>query len=97
MLDPAEVAEDLLLRFLANGAGVEEDQVRLLDIGRRPMVLVLACVALLAVPATAAAQVGIGARVSWVHSDTDADTTAYTWAGEEVADGRFFVTFSKTF
>jgi uncharacterized protein (TIGR02001 family) len=31
------------------------------------------------------------------YSDTDADTTAYTWAGEEVADGRFFVTFSKTF
>lgn len=31
------------------------------------------------------------------YTDTDADETAYTWAGEEVADGRVFVSFSKSF
>lgn len=31
------------------------------------------------------------------YSDTDADETAYTWAGEQVADGRVFVSFSKSF
>jgi hypothetical protein len=34
VLDAAEVGEDLLLRLLAHRAGVEEDQVGLLDIGR---------------------------------------------------------------
>jgi uncharacterized protein (TIGR02001 family) len=31
------------------------------------------------------------------YSDTNAEDVAYTWAGEEVADGRVFVSFSKTF
>lgn len=31
------------------------------------------------------------------YSDTNAEDSAYTWAGEEVADGRVFVSFSKTF
>ncbi len=35
VLDAAEVAEHLLLRLLAHRAGVEQDQVRLLGVGRR--------------------------------------------------------------
>ncbi len=31
------------------------------------------------------------------YSDTNAEDSAYTWAGEEVADGRVIVSFSKTF
>jgi uncharacterized protein (TIGR02001 family) len=31
------------------------------------------------------------------YSDTNAEDSAYTWAGEEVADGRVIVSFSKSF
>jgi uncharacterized protein (TIGR02001 family) len=40
--------------------------------------------------------VGFGV-VTVAYTGTDADDTAYTWAGEEVADDRVFVAFSKTF
>jgi len=40
--------------------------------------------------------IGFG-TATLAYSDTDADETAYTWAGEEVADGRVFVSFSKSF
>lgn len=40
--------------------------------------------------------VGIGV-VTLAYTDTNADDDAYTWDGEEVADGRVFVSFSKTF
>jgi len=40
--------------------------------------------------------IGFG-TVALAYSDTNADTGAYTWAGEEVADGRVFLSFSKTF
>lgn len=40
--------------------------------------------------------IGFGV-VTLAYTDTDADTTAYTWASEEVADGRAFVSWSKTF
>jgi uncharacterized protein (TIGR02001 family) len=40
--------------------------------------------------------VGFGV-VSLAYSDTDAEKAAYTWNGEEVADGRVFLSFSKTF
>lgn len=35
--------------------------------------------------------------VALAYTDTNADTGAYTWAGEEVADGRVILSFSKTF
>lgn len=37
--------------------------------------------------------------VTLAYSDTDAELTptGYLWAGEKVADGRFFLSFSKTF
>jgi uncharacterized protein (TIGR02001 family) len=43
--------------------------------------------------------VGFG-TVSLAYTDTDADTATYTWGGtntEKVADGRVFVSFSKSF
>jgi conserved hypothetical protein, proteobacterial len=40
--------------------------------------------------------IGFGV-VTVAYTDTNADDTAYTWDGEEVADGRAFVSFSKTF
>lgn len=40
--------------------------------------------------------IGFGV-VTVAYTDTNADDTAYTWAGEEVADGRVFVSFTKTF
>ena len=40
--------------------------------------------------------VGFG-TVTMAYTDTDADTAAYTWAGEEVAKGVFSLTFSKSF
>ena len=40
--------------------------------------------------------VGFGV-VSLAYTDTDAEKAAYTWAGEEVADGRVFLSFAKTF
>lgn len=40
--------------------------------------------------------IGFG-TVTLAYTDTDADSTAYTWAGEEVADGRAFISFSKSF
>ncbi|MEW5770864.1 MAG: TorF family putative porin [Pseudomonadota bacterium] len=40
--------------------------------------------------------VGFGV-VTLAYSDTDADTTSYTWAGEKVADGAFALSFSKSF
>ncbi len=40
--------------------------------------------------------VGFGVA-TLAYSDTNADKVAYTWADEEVADGRVFVSFSKSF
>lgn len=40
--------------------------------------------------------VGFGI-VTLAYTDTNADTTVYTWAGEEVADGRVALSFSKSF
>lgn len=40
--------------------------------------------------------IGFGV-VTVAYTGTDADDVAYTWAGEEVADDRVFVSFSKTF
>jgi uncharacterized protein (TIGR02001 family) len=40
--------------------------------------------------------VGFGV-VTLAYSDTNADEDTYTWDHEEVADGRVFVSFSKTF
>jgi uncharacterized protein (TIGR02001 family) len=40
--------------------------------------------------------VGFG-TVTLAYTDTNADTASYTWNSEEVADGRVFVSFSKTF
>jgi uncharacterized protein (TIGR02001 family) len=40
--------------------------------------------------------VGFGV-FSLAYTDTDADTTAYTFAGEEVADAKAVLTFSKSF
>lgn len=40
--------------------------------------------------------VGFGV-VTLAYTDTNAEEIPYTWAGEEVADGRVFVSFSKTF
>jgi uncharacterized protein (TIGR02001 family) len=40
--------------------------------------------------------VGFGV-VSAAYTTTDADTAAYTWAGEKVADGIFALSFSKSF
>jgi uncharacterized protein (TIGR02001 family) len=31
------------------------------------------------------------------YTDTDADTAAYTWGGEKVADANWFISFSKSF
>lgn len=43
-----------------------------------------------------AKDIGFG-TLTLAYTDTDADTQPYTWAGEEVADGRVFLTFSKSF
>ena len=40
--------------------------------------------------------VGFGV-VTLAYSDSDASPLGYVWAGEDVADGRAFVSFSKTF
>lgn len=40
--------------------------------------------------------VGFG-TLTLAYTDTDADKAPYTWAGEKVADGRVFLSFSKTF
>lgn len=40
--------------------------------------------------------VGIGV-VTLAYTDTDADTPTYTWNGDEVADGRAILSFSKSF
>jgi len=40
--------------------------------------------------------VGFG-LVTLAYTDTNADDAAYTWGGEEVADGRLFVSFFKGF
>jgi len=40
--------------------------------------------------------IGFG-TVALAYTDTDANSVAYTWAGEKVADGRVFVSFSKSF
>jgi uncharacterized protein (TIGR02001 family) len=40
--------------------------------------------------------VGFG-TVALAYTDTDADSAAYTWAGENVADGRAVLSFSKSF
>jgi uncharacterized protein (TIGR02001 family) len=40
--------------------------------------------------------IGFGA-LTLAYTDTDADTAAYTWAGEKVAEGVVSLTFSKSF
>lgn len=40
--------------------------------------------------------VGFG-MVTLAYSDTDANKTAYTWAGKDVADGRVYLSFLKSF